>query len=74
MLQKIPDAYAQTTKEQNFRPGVGRNKTDTLYCQVLLYIHSVLCSMLYNKSVQAQEVVPQMSDLILRIPVLYDPP
>lgn len=30
--------------------------------------------MLYNKSVQAQEVVPQMSDLILRIPVLYDPP
>lgn len=30
--------------------------------------------MLCNKSVQTEEVVPQISYSILRIPILYDPP
>lgn len=32
-----------------------------------MYVCSIICSMLYRKSGQVQEVVSKMSDLILRI-------
>lgn len=41
IAENIPDAHAQTTEEQHFVPGVDRNKTDALHCQVPLYMQYI---------------------------------